>query len=34
VSGFFGVLMGKKVRSYVDLECDRLAAVAAEPTTA
>jgi Polyketide cyclase / dehydrase and lipid transport len=33
-SGIAGLVMGKKVRSYVDLEAARLAAVAAEPTTA
>lgn len=33
-SGFAGLVMGKKARSYVDLEGARLAAVAAEPTTA
>lgn len=33
-SGIAGVLTGRKARSYVDLECARLTAVAAEPTTA
>jgi hypothetical protein len=34
LSGLVTALMGGKVRRYVDLECARLAAVAAEPTTA
>jgi hypothetical protein len=34
LSGVMGVLLGRRSRSYVDLECSRLAAVAAEPTTA
>jgi hypothetical protein len=29
-----GALLGRKVRRYVDLECTRLAEVAAESTTA
>ena len=33
-SGVAGVLTGKKARAYVDLECARLAVVAAEPTAA
>jgi hypothetical protein len=33
-SGIVGLLMGKKSRAYVDLECSRLSSVAAEPTTA
>jgi hypothetical protein len=33
-SGLVGVLMGRKSRAYVDLECARLTAVAAESTTA
>jgi hypothetical protein len=33
-SGLTAMLLGKKARSYVDLECARLPAVAAEPTTA
>jgi hypothetical protein len=33
-SGIAALMLGKKVRSYVDLECARLAAVAAERTTA
>jgi hypothetical protein len=34
LSGVVNALMGSKIRRYVDLECARLAAVAAEPTTA
>jgi ribosome-associated toxin RatA of RatAB toxin-antitoxin module len=34
LSGVLGTLLGRKVRRYVDLECARLAAVAAEPSTA
>jgi hypothetical protein len=34
LSGLVTVLMGTKVRRYVDLECARLAAVAAEPNAA
>lgn len=34
LSGVMGALLGRKVRRYVDLECARLAAVAAEPSTA
>jgi hypothetical protein len=34
LSGPIGAMLGKKSRSYVDLECARLAAVAAEPTPA
>jgi hypothetical protein len=33
LSGPIGALVGRKSRSYVDLECARLAAVAAEPTS-
>jgi hypothetical protein len=33
-SGLAGLFLGRKSRSYVDLECARLSAVAAEPTTA
>jgi uncharacterized membrane protein len=33
-SGVMGILLGRKVRRYVDLEAERLAAVAAEPSTA
>jgi hypothetical protein len=33
-SGLVAVLLGRKSRSYVDLECARLTAVAAEPATA
>jgi len=33
-SGLVGVLLGRKSRAYVDLECARLTAVAAESTTA
>ena len=33
LSGVVGALMGRKVRSYVDLEGTRLTAVAAEPST-
>ena len=33
-SGIAGALTGKKARAYVDLECARLAAAAAEPTAA
>jgi polyketide cyclase/dehydrase/lipid transport protein len=33
LSGLMGALLGRKVRRYVDLECARLAAVAAEPST-
>ncbi len=33
-SGVVGLLLGRKSRAYVDLECARLTAVAAEPTTA
>jgi uncharacterized protein YndB with AHSA1/START domain len=32
LSGPIGLLVGRKSRSYVDLECARLAAVAAKPT--
>jgi Polyketide cyclase / dehydrase and lipid transport len=32
LSGLMGALLGRKARRYVDLECARLAAVAAEPT--
>jgi uncharacterized membrane protein len=34
LSGIFGALLAKKTRAYVDLECARLTAVAAEPATA
>jgi ribosome-associated toxin RatA of RatAB toxin-antitoxin module len=34
LSGVVNALMGKRSRSYVDLECARLAEVASEPTTA
>jgi len=34
LSGVMGALLARKVRRYVDLECARLAAVAAEPSTA
>jgi hypothetical protein len=34
LSGPIGALLGRKSRSYVDLECARLAAVAAEPAAA
>jgi len=33
-SGLVGLLLGRKSRAYVDLECARLATVAAEPTAA
>jgi uncharacterized membrane protein len=33
LSGVMGALLGKKSRQYVDLECARLSAVAAEQTT-
>jgi hypothetical protein len=33
-SGVVGLLMGRRSRAYVDLECARLTSVAAEPTTA
>jgi hypothetical protein len=33
-SGVVGLLMGRKSRAYVDLECARLTAVAAEPASA
>jgi uncharacterized protein YndB with AHSA1/START domain len=33
-SSLVGLLMGRKSRAYVDLECERLTAVAAEPTAA
>ncbi len=33
LSGVMGVLLGRKSRSYVDLECARLSAAAAEQTT-
>jgi hypothetical protein len=32
-SGLVGLLLGRKSRAYVDLELERLAAVAAQPTT-
>jgi uncharacterized membrane protein len=34
LSGVMRMLLGRKVRRYVDLEAERLAAVAAEPSTA
>jgi ribosome-associated toxin RatA of RatAB toxin-antitoxin module len=34
MSGLVGMLLGRKSRAYVDLECARLATVAAEPTPA
>ena len=34
LSGVMGAFLARKVGRYVDLECARLAAVAAEPTTA
>ena len=33
-SGVANAFLGRRSRSYVDLECERLAAVAAEPTSA
>jgi Polyketide cyclase / dehydrase and lipid transport len=34
LSGVVGAMLGRKSRAYVDLECARLTAVAAEPTAA
>jgi uncharacterized protein YndB with AHSA1/START domain len=34
LAGPLGALLGRKVRTYVDLECARLSEVAAEPTAA